>query len=219
MAFPYTYKNKIELLDNKVKDRKFNSAIITKLISNEIFSADPEEFEIRDNVIKYTFISNLFKYKYTVKLHVEKSGNDHNIIYEIDLEKVLRIIIIGAVLIAFFSFLSVKYFLISAGIFSLLFYVLNVLIISVSVENIIKRAIGNNNYSFNDSEIISIEQEQWIKDENRCPACGEFITNIDLNCPECGLRVKRNKYSIPLDLSKHKEKVLKYHYKKKNSSD
>lgn len=216
MAFPHTYKNKIELLDNKVKGNKLNSAIITELISNEISSVNPEKFSVKDYIITYSSISNLFRYEYQIKLYVEKAGNDHNIIYEIDLEKVLRIIIIGIILTAFFSFLSVKYFLISAGIFSLLFYALNVLIISTSVENIIKRAIGNNNYSFNDSEAVSPEQEQWIKDKNLCPGCGEFVTNIDLNCPECGLRIKKNKYSVPIDLSKHKEKKIKYHYKKKD---
>jgi len=216
LAFPHTYKNKIELLDNKVKGNKLNSAIITELISNEISSVNPEKFSVKDYIITYSSISNLFRYEYQIKLYVEKAGNDHNIIYEIDLEKVLRIIIIGIILTAFFSFLSVKYFLISAGIFSLLFYALNVLIISTSVENIIKRAIGNNNYSFNDSEAVSPEQEQWIKDKNLCPGCGEFVTNIDLNCPECGLRIKKNKYSVPIDLSKHKEKKIKYHYKKKD---
>ncbi len=219
MAFPHTYKNKIELLNNKVKGNRLNSVIIKKLISNEISSFSPEEFLEKDKFITFTSISKLFRYEYKIKLYIEKKGNDYNIIYEIDLEKVLRIIIIGIILIAFFSFLSVKYFLISAGLYSLLFYILNVLIISTSVENLIKRAIGENNYTFNDSEVISPEQEQWIKDENRCPACGEFVTNIDLNCSECGLRIKRNRYSIPLDLSKHKEKKIKYHYKKKGSSD
>ena len=217
MAFPHTYKNKIELLDNKVKGNKLNTAIIIELISNEISSVvNTEEFSVKDNIITYTSVLNMFRYEYKIKLYAEKKGNDYNIIYEIDLEKVIRIIIIGIILTAFFSFLSVKYFLISAGIFSLLFYVLNVLIISTLVENIIKRAIGDNNYSFNNSEVISSEQEQWINNENRCPGCGEFITNIDLNCPECGLRIKKNKYSVPIDLSKHKEKKIKYHYKKKN---
>lgn len=216
MAFPYTYKNKIELLDTKVKGNKLNTSTIIKLVANEIVLSNPEVFSVEDNYIQYSIKSNILKYNYKINLFVEKAGNDHNVIFEIDLEKVLRIIITGVILIAFFSFLSVKYFLISAGIFSILFYILNVLIISTSVENIIKRAIGNNNYSFNDSEVISKEQEYWIKNENLCPACGEFITNIDLNCPECGLRIKKNKYTIPLDLSKHKEKKVKYHYKKKD---
>ena len=73
--------------------------------------------------------------------------------------------------------------------------------------------------SFSDFGIISEnelseEQQLWLVNSNKCPACGNTITEYDLNCPDCGLMLKANKYSSSTDVSKYNDKTINYHYKK-----
>jgi ribosomal protein L37AE/L43A len=43
--------------------------------------------------------------------------------------------------------------------------------------------------------------EYWVKENDRnCPACGALVDNKALFCKECGLKIRQNAYSKPLNL-------------------
>jgi len=216
LAFPHTYKNKTELLENHFKGEKLNIDLLYELLLKEIKLNKIQVHESDDKSLKFSLNSKLFKYKFDVKLRIVKKRSDFNVLFEIEMEKTLQIIIAGIILLAFFSFVSIKYFLIASALFSVLFYQLNLMINSNTVENLIKKAIGDNRYQFNSAEFISEEQHEWISDKNRCSGCGEYLDVTDVFCPDCGLRIKKGKPYVPYNISKHNDKKLNYHYKKKN---
>ena len=216
MSFPYTYNNKIELFGDKIKGMKPDISLISNLLYNEILNIHPIIVNFNNDFIEYSDKATVFRYEYTVKFNIKYEKNDINIYYQINFAKLLNITLVAIILIAFFSFVSVKYFLIIAGLFSISFYIINLLYINAIVKNLVEKAVGSNIYDFNEKEYISDEQKKWIKDVNRCPACGEYIINLDLDCPDCGLRIKRNRNSLPIDSSKFKDKEIKFHYRKKH---
>jgi len=83
------------------------------------------------------------------------------------------------------------------------------------VRSVLSKILKTNKLSVTEQETFSKEQEEWMNDKNRCPACGYFLSDIDLVCPDCGLHLKRSRHTIPLDTSKYKNNPVKYHYKKK----
>lgn len=69
---------------------------------------------------------------------------------------------------------------------------------------------------YNNDTDFSPEQKQWISDPSKCPACGENITKNDIMCKSCGLKIKQNRFTKPLDLQpKTNVGGIKYHYKGK----
>jgi hypothetical protein len=69
------------------------------------------------------------------------------------------------------------------------------------------------------AEDFSGEQIRWLNDPEKCPACGATIKEIDLFCPECGLKLKQNRFTKDLDTAKYVEikQNIVYHYKKKEN--
>lgn len=215
LSFPYTYKNRIKLFGETVNDIKPNTFLIKRLLTEQLKLRAIKIISENVNSINYEAISEIFKFEYSVELTIENKSNDIDIFYEINLNKLINITLIIVILIAFLSVLSVNLFLIFAGLFSVVFYILNLVIINTQISNIIKKSLGNNLYIFNEIENITAEQEKWMNDPSLCPACGEYITIFDQNCPDCGLRIKQNNTKIPVDISKYNDKKLNYHYKKK----
>ena len=37
---------------------------------------------------------------------------------------------------------------------------------------------------------ISEVQKEWIQNKNKCDACGYSISDTDVECPDCGLRLR-----------------------------
>ena len=69
---------------------------------------------------------------------------------------------------------------------------------------------------YNKEEIFNIEQQEWMQNPNKCSACGASISANHIVCPNCGLKIKQNPYTKPLDLSqKNIGDDIKYHYKAK----
>lgn len=215
MAFPYTYLKKI---DYKLDSKYYNSNTVqVQQFVSKYIKKKPKIKSLKNIKDKISFISTvpILNFEYSVDVFIEKSGNELDITYEVNLEKLLTIIIIGVILTAFFSFVSIKYFLIIAGLLSLILYTVFYLIIDNFIQNLINNALEfivvNDNYV----EKFSNEQLTWINDENRCSACGNYLSEIDLHCPECGIKLKRSRFTIPLDVSKYKDKQVSYHFKKK----
>ena len=109
-------------------------------------------------------------------------------------------------------------YLIAAAIFSVLFYAVNIFFVSADLVKNLNRIAGNADYNFAGSEQLSPEQIRWINDPALCSACGARPEIFDLYCPDCGLKFKQNRYSIPLNTSKYKDVTVKYHYVEKQET-
>jgi len=136
--------------------------------------------------------------------------------YEIHLMQLIKITIALIVFIAFFSSFGMIGFLWFSFVFSVVFFLVNLMFADSHIQKTVKSSHLYVSLNPPEQEGFTDEQKKWLKDKNRCPACGEEITIYDLNCPECGLKLKQNKHTIPLDVTKYKEKRFKYHFKKKN---
>ena len=146
---------------------------------------------------------------------MELTFSSSEIEYKVYLDQLIKIILIVIIFSALFSYTSLNYFFWFASLFSFLFYFLNALIINSYVQSSFLKILENSQLYISEKEILSEEQQIWLNDKNRCPACGFFLSDIDLICPECGLHLKRSRHTIPLDTSKYQNKPIKYHYKKK----
>jgi len=67
---------------------------------------------------------------------------------------------------------------------------------------------------------LSNEQQGWINNPGKCPACGCDINDNTIFCPDCGLKISQNPYTKPLDISKsqnfqndQENQQINYHYK------
>lgn len=214
MSFPRSYKGKIELYERKIKGEKINLPDLQSIIQQSI--SDTHIINEEKEAISFKMLNQIFRYSFFIQIDCKEKGNDIDINYEIDNEKLIQIILTVVVFLAFLSILSIKYFLIISGIFSIVFYQLNILMNTYSVERLIKEAIGNNRYEFTSSEILSAEQIEWIKDKNRCSACGQYLEVTDVICPECGIRIKKGKKYNPVNLSKYNDRSVNWHFKQKD---
>ncbi|OQY01759.1 MAG: hypothetical protein B6I20_07435 [Bacteroidetes bacterium 4572_117] len=210
MSLPYNYKNKISIPESE--DIGIDLAISSYL--SHIKGLNFAEFKQEGDAISFLTNRLLINLKYNVKLNIKK---DERIFveYDIDLMPLIKATIILIVLTAFFSSFGMTVFLWFSFISSLIFYFANLLFVDNFIKKTIKSAylyLQLNPYL---QDGFTDEQRKWLNDKNRCPACGEEITIYDLNCPDCGLKLKQNKHTIPLDVSKYHEKRFKYHYKKK----
>lgn len=187
---------------------------IQNLITKAILKKNPINFEINKQNLFFTFKAPALNFKYSTELSINFTKGNLNIDYEVNFENLIRIILIVIILTAFFSFLSVNYFLIASGLISVLFFIIGFLTVDHFLEKTIKQSIEAIVYDKNIVEKFSEEQLSWINDENKCSACGEHLTEFDLYCPECGIKLKRNRHTIPLDVSKYQDRNITYHLKK-----
>ncbi len=215
MAFPYTY-NKTLTFTLKKKYFDINSSFLQSVIFEKIKgNVKLKDVIKKDKNISFKTFAPIFNFQYSVEFDFYKDKDEINITYEVNLEKLLMIVLVIIILTAFFSFVSVKYFLILAGVFAITTYGFFYLIIDNFIQTIIKKNIDTIIISQDDTEKYSDEQMKWISDDNRCSACGETLSDFDLYCPECGIKLKRSRFTIPLDVSKYKDKQVSYHIKKK----
>ncbi|MEN8120794.1 MAG: zinc ribbon domain-containing protein [Bacteroidota bacterium] len=211
MSLPYSYKNKIEIPESEEVDITY----AINLYENHINSLGFDELEREDSIIQFISDHSLISFKYPVKLQIIKKELI-SIEYEIHLMQLIKITIALIVFIALFSSFGMTGFLWFSFVFSVIFFLVNLLFVDSYIQKIIKSSQLYLSLNAPEQEGFTDEQKKWLKDKNRCPACGEEITIYDLHCPDCGLKLKQNKHTIPLDVTKYKEKRFKYHYKKRN---
>lgn len=211
MSLPYSYKNKIEIPESEEVDIAYAISSYANHIKNMEFA----EFKQEKGIIHFLSDHSLINFKYPVEFQIKKDELI-TVEYEIHLMQLIKITIALIVFIAFFSSFGMTGFLWFSFVFSVVFFLVNLMFADSHIQKIIKSSYMYLSLNPPEEEGYTDEQKKWLKDKNRCPACGEEITIYDLNCPECGLKLKQSKYTIPLDVTKYKEKRFKYHYKKKN---
>jgi len=214
MAFPYSYKKNIVKSKSELKDKNIDLANIQKLVRKVVLKKKPVEFGIENQIMSFKFIAPIFNFKYSTELKIKLTKNKLIIDYEINFENLIRIVLVLIILTAFFSFLSIKYFLITSAFISVIVFGISFLSIDNFIYNLILKSIENILIEENVVEKLSEQQLLWINDESICSACGKDLSITDLHCPDCGIKLKRNRHTIPLDVSKYKDKKITYHLKK-----
>ncbi|NPA44113.1 MAG: hypothetical protein GXO49_01125 [Chlorobi bacterium] len=215
MSFPYTYRNSL-VFTLKKKFLAIKTNYIKEILKKQLENNNKVN-EIKDSDEKLYFIASspILNFNFSVDVFFTKLSDEIKVTYETNLEKLTTIILVTIILVAFFSFVSIKYFLILSGVLAISLYLVFYLIIDNFIQRVINKSLEQIIESQDEAEKYSDEQMNWINDEKRCSACGNYLSDFDLYCKECGIKLKRNKYTIPLDLSKHKDKEVSYHFKKK----
>ena len=213
MSLPYSYKSKVEIPESEELDVVHAS----DLCEDYLRTKDLEEFRKEKGIIYFTSDHSLVNFKYPVEIKIEKNELI-TIDYEIHLMQLIKITIALIVFIAFFSSFGMSGFLWFSFIFSVVFFVINLMFADSYVQKLIKSSHLYLSLNPLAEDGFSDEQKEWINDKNRCSACGTEINEYDVNCPDCGLKLKQSKYTIPLDVTKYQEKRFKYHYKKNTNN-
>ena len=210
MPIPYSisYNFKYENDENWSQEAVFESIILA------FQNVDSKTYEIGENTLKFTEQTSIIRFQYPTEILVKANSQEIHIKINVKLVELLKIILIVTVLIAFISTFSVDNYLLFTFGFAVIFYILNIIFIHTYLKQKIQSTTFYRNM-FPDSEEMTNTQEEWINNPNKCAACGYNIIDTDINCPECGIRLRANKYTKPLNISKYKDNSIRYHYKEK----
>ncbi len=212
MSLPYTYKSKLEISESEAfESEDVQNKLFKQLNTNQLLT----ELVSEDEIISFNYKA-LFNIKYPVELKVKKQSSIW-VHYEAKLMKLIQLSIALIVFIAFFSSFRVSGFLWFSGIFTLVFFSVNVLFIENGIQKVIKTTTFYQNLNKSNEGEFSKAQLKWMNDTNKCPACGEDLQLYDQNCPECGLKLPRKPFAKPFDVSKYENKRLSYSYKAKKT--
>ncbi len=209
MSFPQTYKNKVCFdFSNKI-----NIDVITKALLRHLKSANATDITFKENTIHFNLKKSILNFKYSASFKIAEYKNRIKIVYEFSLIQVFEISLFVIIFAAFASKFSVYSLLIFSIIFLLIFYSVNIFFIN----NVLRKLIKSSYLSLfpeNKSD-YSREQQEWINNPNKCPACGAYINDYTSKCPNCGLTLKHGKrIESNTNQSKFKNIKIKYHYKK-----
>ena len=210
MSLPYSYKNIIEIPESEEVDINYAINSYAEHINNMGF----DDFKFKKGIIHFITDYSLIKFKYPVHVNIIKQELI-KVEYEIHLMPLIKITIALIVFIALFSSFGMTGFLWFSFVFSIVFFLVNLMFADSHIQKILKSSDLYLSLNPPEEDGYTDEQKKWLKDHNRCPACGEEINIYDMHCPDCGLKLKQNKFTIPLDVTKYGEKRFKYHYKKK----
>lgn len=220
MAFPNSVKNRFEILKNIPENAYLNKNILLDKLENIFDNEDALEFSFQDTgEIVFKTKKSLVPFEHEIRLKIEESPTSYIVNSEFFLDKLIQITVVIVVIIALFSYFNVTTFLIFSGVFAVLFYSINVIYISSILKSKLNTLCPGKNTDYEQDKVLDKNQKEWMKNPGLCPACGMNISSIDLYCPDCGLKVKQNQYSIPLDTTKYKDRTVVYDYKKKNPTD
>jgi hypothetical protein len=210
MSLPYSYTSTFHFPEFEDFEKQL---IIDNIKLQKPKNESLKKISIEKNRIEFVYHS-LFGIEYPVEISLIEDPLK-KIEYDIKLNMLILVCIVLVVFIAFFSSFGFNGFLWFSSIFTMIFYALNIFIIDKHVQNLLKLALNMHDSESLNEEILTKEQSDWIKDNSKCPACGEDITEYDKNCPECGLKLRENALQKPFDISKYKNKRIKYFYKDK----
>ncbi len=210
MGLPYSYKSKFYFNTAKTFDSEFILTLLLSVLSND---NNFKDLKAQNNTLFFKSRKSLLNFFYNVELDINVKKNKIIIDYKINLLEVIIISIFLFVFIPFFSKLSLNGFFIFSVIIILIFYLANVIFMSHQLYQYINKSLIVNKII--DDIKISTEQQNWINNPDKCPACGCDINKDTLYCPDCGLKISQNPYTRPLNLSDKQNQKINYHFKEK----
>jgi len=191
MSFPYSLSKKVvfESSDYWIKDLPQDfQKLFLEALKNVGYKSEQEMFLSTHSLFSIPF-------KFDVKTEVK--GSSLIINYQLHLQNLINGIIVMLLLSTFLSRFEFGTFLWVSFIISVVFYQLSVLIIDSGIKKQIFRILSAYKKVKDESDI-----EYWVKENNRdCPACGAHLGNNSLFCNECGLKVRQNAYTKPLNIN------------------
>lgn len=179
MALPYTYR---ALYQTEINANKLFFELRKKFFAKKI-----TKIQFFQDKIFFNYNSFFFLGKANVVLDFT---TDEGFYFEVVLEKILKVIVILIVIMAFVVSGLWNLLLLSGGLIFII-YILVIIDVHNSLTSFFDEVIGETQRP----EVFSEEQLKWIKEKERCPACGEKLTEYDSFCPECGLNLKRYRKS------------------------
>ncbi len=214
MAFPYKIKQTIKFYcKDKINSALFFDELYKHIEKYDIFDKKIEKINEK-KYLKFSSKNSIVKFLYHVEISVDITDYV-KIEYTIIIIELFKIILLIIVIIAFFSRFSFDKFLIFSFIFTLLFYLINLIYITNQIKNIIKSSDIYKKLNPNDEDELSKEQVEWMNNPNICSACGTQINDFDKKCPDCGLYIDRKIKTIIFDKTKYKDVDLHYKFIKK----
>ncbi|MBE9467819.1 MAG: hypothetical protein IMY72_05780 [Bacteroidetes bacterium] len=209
MSFPQTYKNNICF---DYSDSKNIDAINSSLIKN-LKLAGATNFKFTENTIHFNLKKSILHFKYSANFKIINDKERLKIEYEFSLIPVFEISLFVIIFSLFASNFSVYSLIKFSIIFLIIFYSVNIFFISNELRKLIKASYFSL-FPENNSD-YSKEQQEWINNPNKCPACGEYINEYSLKCINCGLTLKHGKrIKSTTDQTFGRNKKITYHYKK-----
>ncbi len=220
MSFPYSLKKNINFSqsDYWLDDlpNNFHQLFIESL---------KKRYNYQEGYFQSTH--SFFNVSFKFEIQTNLKSNLLKITYHLHLQNLINVIIALLLLSAFLSNFSFGVFLWASFIISIGFYQISLLIINTGIRKQVYQILAAYKKVKEESDI-----EYWVKENDRnCPACGEKLDNQTLFCKECGLKIRQNAYSKPLNLNmelltqkREEESIVEenelpqvnYQYKKKN---
>jgi len=162
---------------------------------------------LTNEYLEFKSSNPIFFFNYTSQFKINKNLNQ-SIEFSFTLIELFKVLILLIVFTAFFSQYNFQQYLEVIAIFTVLFISINIWIMKSMTRKLIIQAIE---YSVDGGEKdFSKEQEEWILDENKCPACGYEISIYHKICPDCGIKLRNTVPKKPYDSSGDYE-TFKYH--------
>lgn len=209
MSFPQTYKNNICFDYSGSK----NIDAINSSLLKSLKLADATDFKFKENTIHFNIKTSILHFKYSANFKIINDKERLKIEYEFSLIPVFEISLFVIIFAAFASNFSVYSLLKFSIIFLLIFYPVNIFFISNELRKLIKASYLSL-FPENKSD-YSKEQQEWINNPNKCPACGEYINEYSSKCVNCGLTLKHGKrIKSNINQTSDRNKKIAYHYKK-----
>jgi|GEM_PF-6649925 hypothetical protein len=215
MPFPLSITQKFYIPEDFVKTHEIDLYSAVSLVFGELERNHATDLIRKGTDLRFRSEKSLFAIPFDSNIKFQNDEFGIFLTVESQMLPFIRIILAVIVFSALLSLYSVISFIIFAPIFIFLFYTVNVIVIQNNNEKFFAHLFGVANFDFDSSEAIERRQKEWLKDVNRCPACGTFVSTIDYYCPECGLKVKQNISSMPLNITKYQNRIVKYIYTKK----
>ncbi len=185
MAFPYQIKQVFKLTQPEYRIETLPlslDSMLSKAISDK-------GYETKDNW--YVGKQALFNVPFRFNIELQKVADGFHIIYHLQLNNLVNGTLILSLIIGLLARMQFSYFMMFVAIVSMAFYTLSVLIMSGGINSMLKGLF----------KAYSVEELAMNYDaENQCPACGHVLEPQQTDCPECGLRVKQNRFTKPLQL-------------------
>jgi hypothetical protein len=204
VPFPFEYIGSQEI-------HSFERSDIPGIIEHEL-KKRKIKFKSNDSELRFDLFSTFFRLRFKSIIRIDPQNDETEIHYAVNLSGLVRLIIYVIIICIVLSVKSIELFLITSIVFSVLFYFINFAEIIFKLNRILSPVLRSGKKDPITEVQISKLQEDWMKDNNRCPACGCDISVFDTQCPICGIKV-RESIDTPVNHTKGKGIRIHYHFK------
>lgn len=214
MISPYKFR---ETLYYDSTNPLYDKAFLAKKIFEHFQNISKENIALHKNKVNLITFSSLFSLEHPVEVLVQ-SKKEPKVSYSINFGEVYKIILMILLFALFFVKFSWWIYSIIAVFFSIAVVTANIHYVNSYIKRNIIAALSG--FATVEETHISSKQKSWIKDPQKCPACGEEVNKYTTKCTNCGLKIggkKSAKISNSTDPNIEVTYILKKESNEKNS--